>query len=145
MPSRGRFSIAPKNSKTAAWLPAVIPMPIQPSRKPCYQGSEITSGSTTLRLPDYVRVVHPETIAAVGIRSCVDRSCPNPGVASAVSRVASKLGRRHQGWHGTRTEGIRIRVYQESVRASDGPLPCKCVLHGSNSVIGDVIGANTQL
>jgi pimeloyl-ACP methyl ester carboxylesterase len=37
------------------------------------------------------------------------------GVANAVLRVASKTTPPSSRWHGTRTEGIRIRIYQESV------------------------------
>ena len=78
----------------------------------------------------------------VEVRSCVNRICRN-GVANAVLRVASKLG-RHQEWHGTRTEHIRIRVYQESVnqvivRSLASSFHLAAIL-----LLANAIGANAQ-
>ena len=66
------------------------------------------------------------------------------GVANAVLRVASKLGRHHQGWHGTRTEDIRIRVYQEPanqviVRSFMCSFRLAAIL-----LLANAIGANAQ-
>jgi pimeloyl-ACP methyl ester carboxylesterase len=44
----------------------------------------------------------------------MDGICRNGGLANAVLRVASKLCPRHR-CHGTLTQGIRFRIYQESV------------------------------
>lgn len=66
------------------------------------------------------------------------------GVANAVLRVASKLGRHHRWWHGTRTEDIRIRVYQESVnqvivRSFASSFHLAAIL-----LLANAIGANAQ-
>jgi hypothetical protein len=79
---------------------------------------------------------HRETITALESEVVWTRFAETE-IATAVLRVASKLGRHHQGRHGTRTEDIRIRGYQESVNQSDSSLPCEFVPLGSNSAIGE--------